>query len=147
MNERAVLLNELAQGLRQQSLGLAWFEGLAEDEQGEVLMLLREFCVQARATAEDAAEAIRRSGLRPTHTPSVLILAGRIDQQLGKVAALRPRHERIKAFRLLVHVLALADARRRERYCADGCGHDWHRLGGGAAEAPFSQPPAAPPGC
>ncbi|MEU0165008.1 DUF5958 family protein [Streptomyces iakyrus] len=30
-----------------------------------------------------------------------------------------------------LHVLGLADARRRERYCADGCGHDWHQLGGG----------------
>ncbi len=33
LNERAVLLNELAQGLRPQPLGLAWFEGLAEAEQ------------------------------------------------------------------------------------------------------------------
>ncbi|MFJ5732390.1 DUF5958 family protein [Streptomyces paradoxus] len=130
MNERAVLLNELAQGLRPPAEGVTWFEGLDEDEQHEVLLTLREFCVQARATGEDASEAVRRSGLRPTHTPSVLILAaGRIDQQLGKVAALRPRHERIKAFRLLVHVLGRADARRRERYCAEGCGHDWHQLG------------------
>ena len=130
MDERAVLLNELAQDLRPQVEGIAWFEGLGEDEQHEVLLTLREFCVQARATGEDASEAIRRSGLRPTHTPSVLVLAGRIDQQLGKVAALRPGHERIKAFRLLVRVLGLADARRRERYCAGGCGHDWHQLGG-----------------
>ncbi|MFD5162226.1 DUF5958 family protein [Streptomyces hawaiiensis] len=129
MDERAVTLNELAQGLRPPAQGLAWFEGLAEDEQGDVLRMLREFCVQARATAEDASEGIRRSGLRPTHTPSVLILAGRFDEQLGKVVALRPRHERIKAFRLLIEVLGLADARRRERYCADGCGHEWHQLG------------------
>ncbi|MEV8022382.1 DUF5958 family protein [Streptomyces sp. NPDC086554] len=75
----------------------------------------------------DAAEGIRRSGLRPTHTPSVLVGRGRIDEQLGKVAELTPRHERIKAFRLLIHILGLADARRRERFCADGCSHEWHQ--------------------
>ncbi|MFE7268626.1 DUF5958 family protein [Streptomyces sp. NPDC057592] len=30
---------------------------------------------------------------------------------------------RRKAFRLLVAVLAIADGRRRERYCSNGCGH------------------------
>ncbi|MEV0489958.1 DUF5958 family protein [Streptomyces atratus] len=28
---------------------------------------------------------------------------------------------------MLVAVLAIADGRRRERSCADGCGHWWHR--------------------
>ncbi|MFD0621933.1 DUF5958 family protein [Streptomyces sanglieri] len=25
-------------------------------------------------------------------------------------------------------MLAIADGRRREHYCSDGCGHWWHRL-------------------
>ncbi|GGX02443.1 hypothetical protein GCM10010383_35880 [Streptomyces lomondensis] len=124
------MLNELAQGLRPLSQGLAWFEDMAEEEQFVVLRELFQFCVQARAVGEDALEGIRRSGLRPTHTPAVLLARGRIEEQLGKVARLRPRHERIKAFRLLVQVLGLADARRRERFCVDGCGHAWHRLAG-----------------
>ncbi|WP_225631412.1 DUF5958 family protein [Streptomyces solaniscabiei] len=36
--------------------------------------------------------------------------------------------ERRKAFRLLVAVLAVADERRRERFCSGGCGHWWHNL-------------------
>ncbi|MFZ4184425.1 DUF5958 family protein [Streptomyces pseudogriseolus] len=36
--------------------------------------------------------------------------------------------ERRKAFRLLVEVLAVADERRRERFCSGGCGHWWHNL-------------------
>ncbi|MEU0176284.1 DUF5958 family protein [Streptomyces massasporeus] len=131
MDDPTVLLNELAQGLRPTARGVDWFEGLDEDEQAAVLRLLCHFCVQARASGEDALEGIRRSGLRPTHTPAVLILAGRIDVQMGKIAALRPPHERVKAFRLLIHVLGSADARRRERFCADGCGHEWHQLGRG----------------
>ncbi len=136
MNERESTLNELAQGLRPVAEGLAWFDGLAEEEQPVVLRDLTHFCLQARATHEDAVEGVRRSGLRPTHTPAVLATRGRVDHGLWGAALLRPRHERIKAFRLLVQVLALADARRRARHCADGCTHDWHQLK--APDAPFT---------
>ncbi|MEU0717433.1 DUF5958 family protein [Streptomyces lavendulocolor] len=60
--------------------------------------------------------------------PAVLITRGRMDDQLGKIPSLTPRHERRKAFRLLVAVLAITDVRRRERYCSNGCSHGWHRL-------------------
>ncbi|MFJ3138510.1 DUF5958 family protein [Streptomyces sp. NPDC086843] len=128
MTERDVIPNELAQGLRPMSQGIAWFDALAPEEQSEALLFLRHHCVQARAVAEDGPEGIRRAGLRPTHTPAVLITRGRIDDQLGKIASLTPRDERRKAFRLLVAVLAIADGRRRERYCSNGCSHWWHRL-------------------
>ncbi|MDX2854215.1 DUF5958 family protein [Streptomyces sp. PA03-3a] len=79
MNERDVLLNELVQELRPMSEGIEWFDGLSQEEQSEVLLLLRHHCVQARVVAQDATESIRRAGLRPTHTPAVLISRGRID--------------------------------------------------------------------
>ncbi|MEU5416165.1 DUF5958 family protein [Streptomyces clavifer] len=63
-----------------------------------------------------------------THTPAVLISRGRIDEQLGKVAGLAPVEERRKAFRLLIALLTIADARRRKRFCSGGCSHWWHRL-------------------
>ncbi|MFB7147844.1 MULTISPECIES: DUF5958 family protein [Streptomyces] len=122
------MLNELAQGLRPMSEGIEWFEGLGPEEQSVVLLFLRHHCVQARAVAGDVPESIRRAGLRPTHTPAVLISRGRIDEQLGKIAGLKPRDERRKAFRLLIAVLTVADARRRELYCSGGCGHWWHHL-------------------
>ncbi|MFF8532157.1 DUF5958 family protein [Streptomyces sp. SAS_267] len=128
MTERDVILNELAQGLRPMSQGIAWFDALGPEEQSEALLFLRHHCVQARTVAEDGPEAIRRAGLRSTHTPAVLITRGRIDEQLGKIASLTPLDERRKAFRLLVAVLGIADGRRRERSCSNGCGHWWHRL-------------------
>ncbi|MFJ6987106.1 MULTISPECIES: DUF5958 family protein [unclassified Streptomyces] len=130
MSGRDVMLNELAQGLRPMSEGRAWFDSLDHGEQSEVLLWLRHHCVQARAVEEDGPEAVRRAGLRPTHTPAVLISRGRIDHQLGRIASLTPGDERRKAFRLLVAVLAVADGRRRELFCSDGCGHWWHRLSG-----------------
>ncbi|MET9469428.1 DUF5958 family protein [Streptomyces sp. NPDC006544] len=128
MTERDVMLNELAQGLRPMSQGIEWFDALGPEKQSEALLFLRHHCVQARATTEDGPESVRRAGLRPTHTPAVLITCGRIEHQLGKIASLKTLDERRKAFRLLVAVLAIADGRRRERFCSDGCGHWWHRL-------------------
>ncbi|MFF1605409.1 DUF5958 family protein [Streptomyces mirabilis] len=128
MAERDVMLNELAQGLRPMSQGIEWFDALGPEEQSETLRFLSHHCVQARAAAEDGPDSVRRAGLRPTHTPAVLITRGRIDQQLSKIAGLAPLDERRKAFRLLIAVLAIADGRRRERFCFNGCAHWWHRL-------------------
>lgn len=136
MTARDIMLNELAQGLRPMSQGIAWFDALGPKEQSEALLFLCHHCVQARAVAEDGPEGIRRAGLRPTHTPAVLITRGRMDHRLWKIAALTPDDERRKAFRLLVAVLAIADGRRRERYCADGCGHWWHRLSAADLSSP-----------
>ncbi|MFE3428601.1 DUF5958 family protein [Streptomyces sp. NPDC059171] len=63
-------LYELAQELRPMSQGIEWFESLSAEEQSNTLRFLSHFCIQARATAEDAPESIRRAGLRATHTPS-----------------------------------------------------------------------------
>ncbi|MFJ6636717.1 DUF5958 family protein [Streptomyces sp. NPDC091376] len=128
MTERDIIRNELAQGLRSMSQGIEWFDTHGQQEQSDVLLFLRHHCIRARAVTEDGPESIRRSGLRPTHTPGVLITRGQINQQLGKIAGLTPADERRKAFRLLVAVLAIADERRRERFCSGGCGHWWHRL-------------------
>ncbi|WP_240361728.1 DUF5958 family protein [Streptomyces sp. MBT27] len=110
------------------SQGIEWFDTHSRRSRPPILLLLRHHCVQARALIEDRPESIRRAGLRPTHTPAVLITCGPIDQQPGKIAGLTPVDERCKAFRLLVEVFAVADEWRRERFCSGGCGHGWHDL-------------------
>jgi hypothetical protein len=137
MNERAVVLNRLAQGIRPFGQGVGWFESLADTEQFEVLRDLAGFCIQARALIEDAPESIRRAGIRPTHTPAVLIARGHLTEQLTKIINL-PQDERVKAFRLLVALLGVADERRRARFCAHGCSHAWHHLdrGDGGSQTP-----------
>ncbi|MER6230403.1 DUF5958 family protein [[Kitasatospora] papulosa] len=135
MADPYITLNELAQELRPMSQGIEWFESLSAEEQSNTLHLLSHFCIQARATVEDGPESVRRAGLRATHTPAVLITRQRINQQLGKIASLTPHDERLKSFRLLIAVLAVADERRRERFCSDGCGHAWHRLSVDTPEA------------
>ncbi|BDH07289.1 DUF5958 family protein [Streptomyces seoulensis] len=135
MDERTVILNELAQGLRPLGQGVESFEALSSEDQFEVLRDLGGHCIQARATVEDGPESVRLAGIRPTHTPAVLITRGQLARQLTKIINL-PQDERVKAFRLMVALLRVADKRRRERFCADGCTHAWHQLLTGAdAEA------------
>jgi hypothetical protein len=131
MDERAVVLNGLAQGIRPLEQGVNWFERLVGPEQFEVLRDLAGFCIQARALIEDGPESIRRAGIRPSHTPAVLITRGHLTEQLTKIINL-PQDERVKAFQLLVALLGVADERRRARFCANGCDHAWHHLGTGA---------------
>ncbi|MFC0431655.1 DUF5958 family protein [Kutzneria buriramensis] len=123
MREQDVLLNELAQGIRPLDEGVTWFHRLTADEQAETLRLLTDFCVQARATADDAPESARRAGIKPTHTPAVLLAKGKMSKITGL-----PVDEWPKAFRLLVALLGVADERRRARFCTDGCSHAWHHL-------------------
>ncbi|WP_327231550.1 DUF5958 family protein [Streptomyces murinus] len=119
-----VVLNELAQGIKPLAEGVAWFEGLSEGDRREVLSTLVLFCGQARAVEGDVPESIARSGIRPTHTPAVMLTKWRFG-----MAAL-PAHELTKSFRLLVALFGIADTRRRKLWCAGGCAHEWHNLPG-----------------
>ncbi|MER5430571.1 DUF5958 family protein [Streptomyces sp. NPDC002588] len=117
-----MVLNELAQGLRPVVEGVEWFEGLAEGDQRKVLHALVLFCGQARACEEDVPESIARSGIRPTHTPAVMLTKWRFGMDR------LPAYELTKSFCLLVALFSIADTRRRMLHCADGCGHEWHNL-------------------
>lgn len=133
MDAQLRMVNRLAQGLRTPEQGLAWFTALDEEQRREVLRKLALCCDQARAGvgtgvgagAGDVAEAVRRAGIRPTHTPAVML--ARDVRRTAAVAEL-PADERVKAFRLLTALFAVADERRRARQCVGGCTHPWHNL-------------------
>ncbi|MEU6088090.1 DUF5958 family protein [Streptomyces sp. NPDC047085] len=122
LSAHEVILNELAQGLRPAAEGVEWFEGLSEDDQRKVLHALVLFCGQARACEDDVPESIARSGIRPTHTPAVMLTKWRFG-----MAGL-PAYELSKSFRLLIALFTIADTRRRTQRCAGGCSHAWHNL-------------------
>ncbi|VVJ17434.1 Uncharacterised protein [Amycolatopsis camponoti] len=128
MHERAIIINELAQGRRSTAFGVGWFSAVAGSEQLAVLEEIAGYCIQARATTDDVQEAIRRAELKPTYTPAVLAVRGPVHVQLPKITIL-PAAERVKAFRLLIALLGIADGRRRAVFCSQGCSHSWHRLG------------------
>ncbi|MFC8951571.1 DUF5958 family protein [Streptomyces sp. NPDC057101] len=117
-----MILNELALGLRPTAEGVEWFESLSEDDQRKALHTLVLFCGQARGREDDVSESIARSGIRPTHTPAVMLTKWRFGMESP------PAYELTKSFRLLIALFSIADTRRRELRCAGGCGHEWHNL-------------------
>jgi hypothetical protein len=127
MREHALILNELSQERRPLVEGLVWFRALSLDGRRAVIRELAYFCLQAGAVTADTEESIARSGVKPTATPAVLISRGSLREQLAKIGNL-PEPEMEKSFRLLLALLSISDARRRQINCVDGCTHSWHNL-------------------
>ncbi|WP_405968880.1 DUF5958 family protein [Streptomyces sp. NBC_00015] len=100
------------------------FSGLAPTRQQDVLQEVAGYAMQAHITTADGRAGVARSGVKPTANPSVMICME--PPRYGFVGL--PSAEHLKAFRVLVSVFAVADARRRETNCKGACGHAWHNL-------------------
>ncbi|MER6432082.1 DUF5958 family protein [Streptomyces sp900105245] len=122
------VVNEIAQGLRRLDDGAGWFGSLSLVRQQGVLQAVTGYAMQAHMTAADGRVGVARSGVKPTANPSVMIC---MDPPRYGFAGL-PFGEYVNAFRVLVSGFAVADARRRERYCKGACTHAWHNLSAAA---------------
>mgnify|MGYP001793797702 CR=1 FL=1 len=129
LTDTELQLNRIAQGLVRESDGIAWFEALPPDQRQQVLHTLARICGQAHPRSDELPKAIERAQLKPTFTPCVLLEIAQVPEKgLHRILAL-PESEQVKSFRLMIALLAIADARRRESHCKDGCSHEWHNLG------------------
>lgn len=127
MNDLAITLNRLAQGLDSLESGVTWFNEMSLNDRKEVLRELRVFVIQAHPTHADAELAVMRSGVRSTATSAVLLLRPNLRDAMGKITNL-PELELERVFRLLLLLLGIADDRRKRISCANGCSHWWHQL-------------------
>jgi hypothetical protein len=122
--ESEITLNQIAQGVLPAQSGDDWFLAASEPAQRDILRLLAHMILQARATTDDVQVAIAQSGLKPSYTPCVQLLNGRLNIQLSKVVRL-PEAELLKSFQLLIALFMIADDRRRIE-CDNQCEHWWH---------------------
>lgn len=132
--ELEICLNQIAQEVVPPDEALQWFNNFEHDEQMGMFQILLFINLQAGALADDADQAVSRSGLRPTFTPCVLLYKAQrmqphsqpaLQQVLWKIANL-PANEKEKSLHLFVALFQVADARRRER-CFQPERHWWHR--------------------
>lgn len=121
-----ITINQIQQALISQENAKNWFLSFSIEGLQEILQRLSYMTIQAGAREEDVSLAITKSKLRATYTPCVLLRRGRLKEQMAKLLKL-PSSESIKSFFLLISLLAIADARRYDKYCQDGCSHWWHR--------------------
>ena len=124
--ELDIFLNQAAQGICDPSSLVVTFAAFSEDEKRSALRRANLLAGQAGARDSDVPEAVIRSGVWPTRTAAVLLAKGRLDLQLAKISTL-PAAELHDALKLAIALLAIADRRRRERHCAQGCTHWWHQ--------------------
>jgi hypothetical protein len=121
-----VRLNQYAQGIRPMMAAKEWFSQLSGEQQQNVLRQLAAIIQQAHPLPSELPAAIVRAGLKPTHTPCVLMNRGPFASQAAKVTAL-PEQEREKSFSLFIALLGIVDARKRSTDCVNGCNHWWHQ--------------------
>jgi hypothetical protein len=124
--ELLVKLNQYSQGIRSIENGKDWFSSFSSGKQHGVLRELSNLILQAGANSSDVDEAIDKSGLKSTFTPCVLLKKENLKVQLSKVLSL-PSGEYTKAFALFISLLSIADQRRRDTKCKNGCSHWWHQ--------------------
>jgi hypothetical protein len=130
----AKMLNRVAQGRLPFADAILWFESLQETEVPGWLKTIALMCHQAHPTREEIDMAIAIAGLQPTFTPCVMMrTVARPEQALDRIAVL-PADEQQKAFRLMFALYCVADTRRRQTQCKNGCSHEWHNFDKGAAQ-------------
>jgi len=128
LSSDAKMLNRVAQGRLPFIDAVRWFESLPETEQPRWLRAIALMCHQAYPHNGEIDRAITLAELKPTFTPCVILhAAARPEHALDRIAALPP-DERQKAFRLMFALYCIADTRRRETQCKNGCSHEWHNF-------------------
>ena len=124
----AKMLNRVAQGRLPFSDAVQWFDALPQENQQPWLRTIALMCHQAHPHPQEIDAAITLAELKPTFTPSVMLHAAAQPEHVLERVANLPTDERQKAFRLLFALYCIADKRRRETQCRNGCSHEWHNF-------------------
>jgi hypothetical protein len=127
MNDIELHLNKIAQGLISIQSGVDWFNSFDLNEKNEVLESLSYILMQSHPTIGEIADGIEKSKLKPTYTPCVLMLKKPFKEAIAKIRNI-PENEWERTFILWLSIFSIADKRRRETICSDGCYHEWHNL-------------------
>ena len=127
MNQTELQINKIAQGIIKFGDGINWFEVCDLKSKKEILQSLSYFLAQAHPSRKEVANGIKLSGLKPSYTPCVLMTEKPFNEAL-KIIRNLPENESKKSFILWLSILSIADKRRRETDCSNGCTHEWHNL-------------------
>lgn len=128
LNNYEIKINLAAQGFIDDHQIVEWFRLLSQDAKKIALNNLLYSAMQSHPTKEEVELAISKSKLKPTFTPCVILRSAAIPEKSFHKIINLPEDEQEKSFRLLFSLFALADKRRRETHCINGCSHEWHNI-------------------
>lgn len=123
--EEIIFINQLAQNYFPFEKGNVWFKNMNSEKQLEILREISNYALQAGVKESDVDAAIKKAELKKTFTPCVLIQKGNLKFQFSKILNL-PQEENTKTFALFLSLFSIADERRRNEKCRNGCSHWWH---------------------
>jgi hypothetical protein len=125
---RVLLLNRYAQGLVSRDDLRQWHLALDEDDRSEAVKSAWILAIEAGVRDADIDPAVELAGLKPTHTPVVLLKTGRLAlHHRGFRLAGLPGIVSTQAFLLAAGCFRLADTRRRQAEGGTPCHHWWHQ--------------------
>ncbi len=127
MNERELNINKISQGLMSIDEGLDWFNEAKPEYRSEIMHSLDSCVFQSHPTTEDIEEGVKKSGLKETYSPCVLIRKKPFNDVRNKILKM-PELDQRRGFILLLSVFSVADKRRREDECKGNCTHEWHNI-------------------
>ncbi|TAK64946.1 DUF5958 family protein [Methylobacter sp.] len=127
MNETELKINRIVQGVVSLNEGLAWYDESDLNLQNEIMRALDRCVSQAHPTKEDIEAGLKESGLKETYSPCVLVKNKPFNEVRQKILNMCEPDKR-RGFVLLLSVFRVADKRRRESQCKDGCTHEWHNI-------------------
>jgi hypothetical protein len=127
MNDIEIQLNKIAQGIVSVQSGIDWFDTFDLNEKKVILHTLGYILTQSRPTIDEITNGIEKSKLKTTYTPCVLMLKKPFKEAIAIIQNL-PENEGEKSFILWLSIFSIADKRRRNTVCSDGCYHEWHNL-------------------
>lgn len=128
LNYYEININRAAQGFITNDEIVKWFKFLSPESKKEALSNLVYCATQAHPTKEEVELAISSSKLKPAFTPCVILKSVNIPEKSFHRIISLPEDEQEKSFILLLSLFALADKRRRETHCINGCSHEWHNI-------------------
>lgn len=127
MTEEEIIINKIAQDKLDFKEGVKWFDELVDDKKKEVVDKLTVFIQQSHPTKDSVDSGLDSAPIRPTMTPVIIFRTKELKIALDKIKTL-PKDEWNKAFVTMLSVFKVADTKRRETFCKDGCTHEWHNL-------------------
>ena len=127
MTEAEININKYAQSLLSESEIMIWFDGLELSQQNKTFDSLVMCFQQAHPTQEQIEQAIVIAPIKETMTPCVLLRTHSFINAIRKVKEL-PESELRKSTIILLSIFKIADTKRRETHCKNGCSHEWHNL-------------------
>lgn len=127
MDQTELQLNKIAQGFLSLKDGIDWFDASDLNTKKDILQSLSIILTQSHPTVDEVENGISRSELKRTYTPCVLLAEKPFGEAVARTINL-PDNEWRKAFIFWIKILSIADKRRRETECIDGCTHGWHNI-------------------